>query len=284
MEQLDSSAIKTYRYLRLGMVVLVVVLAVSILLERLQVDPGCWQTSISAYYYTPVQAVLVGTLIAIGVALITVKGSTSFEDIVLNLAGMFAPVVALVPTSHEGTCMSVEYIPRDAAPLIDNNVSALAIGGAVSLLLALVTAWLIARRSGPIDSSRLSTIDRPSRIGLAIATGVVAGGVVWYFWLPGFDTYAHSTAAIAMFVCIGLAAANSARSQGSTGGRSQRYRQLYWAIVAAMVVGAAVILIARRFVDWHHGVLWLEALEIALFAAFWAVQTVELWNEGMRRT
>ena len=48
--------IKTYRYLRIGMIGAVVLLAASIGIERSKVD--CWQTSISAYYYTPARAVL----------------------------------------------------------------------------------------------------------------------------------------------------------------------------------------------------------------------------------
>ncbi|MBA3654232.1 MAG: hypothetical protein H0W70_08560 [Actinobacteria bacterium] len=50
-------------------------LAVSILLEHHNVVGGCWQTSISAYYYTPVRAVFVGALMAIGLSLIVIKGS-----------------------------------------------------------------------------------------------------------------------------------------------------------------------------------------------------------------
>src|SRR5262245_35426474 len=107
MAKLD--AIKTYRYLRLGMVAMVVLLSVSVAIERSKVE--CWQTSISAYYYTPVRAVLVGALVAVGLGLIVIKGSTWFEDATLNIAGMFAPVVAFAPTSDAGSCWSVQPIP-----------------------------------------------------------------------------------------------------------------------------------------------------------------------------
>jgi hypothetical protein len=60
--------------------------------------PGCFQTSISAYYYTPVHGIFIGALVAVGTCLICLRGNTDAEDILLNLAGMFAPVVALVPT------------------------------------------------------------------------------------------------------------------------------------------------------------------------------------------
>lgn len=57
-------------------------------------------TSISAYYYTPAHAIFVAVLIAIGAAMIVIKGTRGLEDILLNIAGMLAMIVALVPTSR----------------------------------------------------------------------------------------------------------------------------------------------------------------------------------------
>jgi hypothetical protein len=100
----DIAAIKTYRYLRISMVGAVALLGVSVVIERTNVD--CWQTSVSAYYYTPVRSVFVGVLMAIGLCLIVIKGSTPWEDATLNAAGMLAPVVAVVPTTDVGVCWS----------------------------------------------------------------------------------------------------------------------------------------------------------------------------------
>ena len=129
----DTASIATYRYLRISMVGAVVLLAASVAFERWQVD--CWQTSVSAYYYTPVRAIFVGMLMAIGMCLIVIKGSTQWEDAALNAAGMLAPIVAVVPTSDVGTCWSQTPIPlpvKDDGELadwvvanIDNNVTAL---------------------------------------------------------------------------------------------------------------------------------------------------------------
>jgi hypothetical protein len=33
---------------------------------------------------------------------------------------------------------------------------------------------------------------------------------------------------------------------------------------------------------WKHKVLWIEAIEIFLFASFWIVQTRELWHSTLR--
>ena len=77
-QQLVPFAIKSYRYLRLSIVVIVAALMLSVLLEV--IHAGYWQESISAYYYTPTHAIFVGGLVAIGVALIAVKGSTDLEE------------------------------------------------------------------------------------------------------------------------------------------------------------------------------------------------------------
>ena len=96
--------VKTTRYLRLGMIALVLGLGVSVLYEHAKTRPAggghCWQESISAYYYTPVQSFLVAALVAVGICLVALKGSTEFEDVALNFAGVFAPIVAFVPTPN----------------------------------------------------------------------------------------------------------------------------------------------------------------------------------------
>lgn len=109
-EQLKPQDVtKTYNYLRIGMIGAVVLLAASIIWERLKVD--CWPTSISAYYYTPVRAIFVGSMIAVGLSLIVYKGRTPLEDTFLNFAGMLAPVVAIAPTTDIGSCWSIAPSP-----------------------------------------------------------------------------------------------------------------------------------------------------------------------------
>jgi hypothetical protein len=91
-----TSERKTYRYLRLALVALVALIMTAVALEWGRTH--CLQTSISAYYYTPARSIFVGSLVAIGVALIAIRGRSDGEDALLNLAGMLAPVVAFVPT------------------------------------------------------------------------------------------------------------------------------------------------------------------------------------------
>lgn len=64
--------------------------------------------SINAYYYTPVRGMFAGALLGIGVCLVCIRGSTTVEDVLLNAAGMLAPVVALIPTPPD------ERLPTEA--------------------------------------------------------------------------------------------------------------------------------------------------------------------------
>ncbi len=268
----ESDAIKTYRYLRIGIVAVVVLLATSIAYERLQVD--CWQTSISAYYYTPVRAVFVGGLVAIGVSLIVIKGSTTPEDVFLNVAGMLAPVVAFVPTANPGTCWSVRPIPLPVengklAPWVEanihNNITALLVAATIGLLAAVVLAQL--KGPGPVTALRTSA--RETQLGLLGAAILLALGTVAFLFWDGFATHAHYIAAITMFACLAGATAANAREVWTS---SPPYARLYLGIAVLMVLTAG--LFATTFA---HKVLVIEGVEIALFASAWVAQTFEHW-------
>lgn len=63
------------------------------------VDPGVvMMGSISGFYYTQARSIFIGTVVAIGVALVAYRGYTRGENSLLNAAGGLAIVVALVPT------------------------------------------------------------------------------------------------------------------------------------------------------------------------------------------
>ena len=153
----SRDVLKTYRYLRIGMIGAVVLLAASIVIEHMKA--GCWQTSVSAYYYTPVRSIFVGSMIAVGLALIVYKGRSALEDAFLNVAGMLAPVVAVAPTMDFGRCWSVKPNPlpinHDGSVAvwvvrsIDNNVHALLIAGGIGVVVAFIIA-IDPKRNGSI--------------------------------------------------------------------------------------------------------------------------------------
>jgi hypothetical protein len=277
---IDIAAVKTYRYLRISMVGAVVLLGVSILIERSEVD--CWQTSVSAYYYTPVRAIFVGVLMAIGLCLIVIKGSTAWEDATLNAAGMLAPIVAVVSTTDVGRCWSQSPGQRpvgddgNLAPWvvanIDNNITALLITGIAGLVVAAVIASIATRNLKAVAEVG----DVGMRIGLSAAmVFLVVGGVLFVAW-DDFDTRAHGIAAVLMFLFLALAVGGNAWVRRDDPA-PRTYFWLYTAIAVAMLVAPAVMFPLGP--GWSHMVLVLEATEITLFAVFWLVQTKEHWRE-----
>jgi hypothetical protein len=278
-----TDVIKTYRYLRIGMIGAVVLLAASIGIERSKVD--CFQNSISAYYYTPVRAIFVGSLMAVGLSLIVYKGRSRGEDPFLNFAGMLAPVVAIVPTKDVGTCWSIEPRP---SPLkadgtldnwvvanIDNNFYALLVAGAVGLAATAVLALWINRKdvTGVARSQLWTTV---SLIGTGIA--LVAAWLLIRYW-SGFYDRAHSYAAFAMF---GLLIAAIVSVTLDTRHRRPFWSRWYAGVAALMVVGAAIIGLTGVFGD--HTTFALETYEIGLFGVYWSIQTAEKWDEDVEPT
>jgi hypothetical protein len=264
-----SDAVKTWRYLRVAMVALVVGLYASIFFEWLKVGADCIQPSISAYYYTPVNGMFVGVLVSVGVCLFCLKGSTDAEDILLNLAGMFAPVVALVPTPDVDRCASVLGNTEDPDANVLNNVTALL---AVGLLGLLILAYL-ATRNRPT---------RPERVGYAVAALVWAAATLVFVVDRDFFTgNAHYTAAILMFACIVAVVCINAREFKDEKPHERSLRNRYAAIAGAMV-GSSVAIGFAGYLGWAHWLIAIETALIVLFAAFWLIQTIDLWDEGLR--
>ena len=80
---------RSYRYVRASLIGLFVALATAVVFQS--ITQGGLLTSISAYYYTPAQAIFVGALVAIGAAMVALRGVTTMEEVALNIGGMLAP-------------------------------------------------------------------------------------------------------------------------------------------------------------------------------------------------
>jgi hypothetical protein len=283
-----DDASMTYLFLRIGMIGAVVVLTASIAIEWTKAPGGCVQTSISAYYYTPVRAIFVGSMFAVGLALLVYRGRLPWEDFFLNVAGMLAPVVAVAPTTDVGRCWSVSPGPPPiesdgslagwVVTNIDNNVAALLIAGGVGLAVSLGLAVLAARGARkPVRGSIRGSVDTATRLSLAATAVILLTG----WWLSAnwsdFDTKAHGYAAVLMFVFLIAAMIARAWPQGEP----PRFTQRYMIPAALMIVGGAVIVLTRVFGD--HTVFALEAWEIFWFAWYWIAQTWENWDEIVSR-
>ena len=276
----DDTTRQTYRYLRVSVVGLALLLATSIVLEIAR-RGGEELGSISAYYYSPARSILVGSLVAIGPALIAIKGRQGWEDVGLDIAGMVIPVVALVPASRDlGTDVCgrdlERCIPPDLVPAVQNNVVSLIVLGAAGLVFAWWSAG--ARR------------DRATTAALLVATAVWVATSVW-FWLgrASFLAGAHYVAAVVFFGLIAAVAFLNGRLAPRRHHvplvAPRRYGQAYQ-LIGSLMVGTILVavvlftgsgLIGLRL--WPSTTFVIEAVLMVLFVAFWIVQTVENWRE-----
>jgi hypothetical protein len=273
----SDNQLKTYRYLRYGMILVIVMLAASVLIER--ADSPCFETSLSAYYHTPAQSIFVGTLVTIAACLIIIRGYTDVEDIFLNLAGMLAPIVAFVPIRGPAECSSTPVPPRVVSADIANNVEALLFVGGVGVVLAIGIVWTSwGQLSGGWRGTRLRRV-----AGVAAAVAIVAGTWAWYEFAPAsFEgegrVTAHYTAAVAMLVFFGVVVLLNAlpNRRGPARGRRAVFVTLYWIILSLMVIIPIAMYLVARFSGWDYAVLVVEVALIGLFAIFWLIQTAEL--------
>jgi hypothetical protein len=299
--------VKSYRYLRTAMVGLLIALGAAVLYQA-------WRqgfhllSSVSAYYYTPAQAIFVGALIGLSACMIALRGTTGFEDIVLNLGGMLAAVVAVVPTSRGADfetavlacqqtktplltgqasngldCPTVQALVAATRANVQNNVAALVVVGFLGLVTTVLFAYWDARAG------------RPRRFGALFWWGLGASVVLWAVGLVAalvsldwFVGHAHFIAAVGLFMSIvAVAVANAVRRQrpdidensgvrqalGATRDVLTRkpglYTGLAWAMVGVAAVGFAL------FLANVITLFWVEISVALLFAVFWMVQTVE---------
>ena len=284
----DAAALKTYRYLRLGMLVAVAALSYSIIEEYSQRGVHCFLGSISGYYYTPVHPVFIGVMVGIGLALIVIKGRTAIEDACLSLAGMMAPIVALVPTGDDvqGVCRQQmlsagRYQPDTHGSFgpasISNDMHAYVLAGYVAIGLLLIAALVEWRHSGSIEEYTTGTW-----ISLGIAFALVITGSVLLRWGYGWVLQGHARAACAMFLLLAVAAITN----GVLGFLRQHTKRIYaWFYVAVgtFMIVAGIVFLATQVSDRSalngHLVFAIEIVEILAFVIFWAVQTVERWND-----
>ncbi|GAC68227.1 hypothetical protein [Gordonia soli] len=268
-----GNALGTYRALRLGMPLLVGLLGLAVVADAGRSD-WCFQTSISAYRFSAISSVFVGVVVALGACLIVYRGNTDTEDVLLDVAGFLALVVAVVPTGRPGPGCAAVVDDTASASGVRTSVAALL----VTAVVAVIVAWLLRRRSG---------IDRRSRTGIAarILGAAIVGVVVVTFAFPDFFLrYAHGYSAVTLFVLIGLVVAcNAYLAARQHSSWKSPYAVVYTTISAAMILTAAVVVVVHLWTRWPYAIFVVEAALLAEFAAFWLVQTKELWNVDDRR-
>jgi hypothetical protein len=293
--------VKSYSYLRTAMVCLLIGLGVAVFWQVRQQGYHLL-SSVSAYYYTPAQAIFVGALIGLAAAMIALKGTRPVEEVFLDLGGMFAAVVAIVPTSRGADYRTaIRACQQTAAPLltdktptgmdcptvtaleaatranVENNMVALLVVGVLGLLAAVLFMSRSPRRAPAGDLLKAWW-----GVGLALLV-FVATLVAFLAARTWFIEKAHYIAAIGLFVCIVVVAIVNARRQraeqppagpASAAPPLEKLRRNRYASIAV----ALLVVAGTGIVLWWADVItlfWLEIAVAALFAVFWMVQTVE---------
>ncbi|MET7424242.1 hypothetical protein [Dactylosporangium sp. NPDC005555] len=278
---------RSYRYVRIAMVALLVGLGVSVIY---QTGEQGWHllSSVSAYYYTPAQSLFVGSLIGLGAFMIALRGTTDPEDVLLNLGGMFAAVVAIVPTARDKDfrtavrlcdvatdklpdgvdCLSVRSLEAAARANVENNMFALLVLGGLGILATLAIVVKEGRHG------------RSTWLGMLVAL-LVYGSALGSFVAAEdrFIDYAHYVAALGLFACIlAVVVINARRHQRERAPAGEQSTAALprnrYSIIALVLIGATAVLL----VLWLTGVVtlfWLEIIVAGLFAVFWTVQTFE---------
>jgi hypothetical protein len=268
LRQARDQALATYRTVRVALLWAVVLLTISVVISIVSAD-GDVLGSFSAYYHTATRSVFVGALMAIGMSLIAIRG-TDDEELYLNIAGMLAPVVALVPVAPPG----VDRLPDDLVDAVKNNVGALFIVGLGAILLL----WQLPSR-GEADPVKRQALFRAL---LGYSAIVVVGGVLFFVW-DAAQSRLHYVAAIAMFVCLGIVALKNWRRSGEV-----RFRWAYQLVTIGMAATAVLIGLYKVFSEWDavaflpewdESVSTLEAVEVGLFGALWLAQTIDRWGD-----
>lgn len=286
----ERDALATYRYLRIAMPVLILLLTAAVVSQVLAPEPDCWLGSISAYYYTSARAVFVASLCALGACLIIYHGNTPREDFVLNISGFLAFMVALVPTplaelvikptdlggpDQEAVCKR-SNVPSSSqlTDAINNNVLALLVAATFVLCVVL---WFRAM-STPSDG--------PSLAVCALAAMLLLGWSMFLLDRSFIRDNGHLLSAVTMFAgivaVVVMNAIPSKRIDPRASAAPAPYLLLYRAILAAMVAATLIIGAIAIWGHFDHAVFWLEASLIGLFAAFWVGQTKELWDQESR--
>jgi hypothetical protein len=129
-------------------------------------------TSISAYYYTRMRDVFVGTLAAIGVFLFCYRGPDRQDNILTNIAGLSAIAIGLLPTEPEYHPVILQQFPEALSVACYSTRGLLGYHIYVVAAFFLIISYLCIFRF-PKLSQPLITKQKLSRNKIYVACGIV---------------------------------------------------------------------------------------------------------------
>lgn len=171
-EPLDNEFVISYFTLRkaigwLGLLMPIIVRLGARVLEGIPSNE-----SISAYYYTSMRDVFVGTLAAIGVFLFCYRGPDKQDNVVTNIAGLCAVGIGLFPTERIYHPLIVQRFANVLSPECYSNHGPLGyhiyIVAAFFLLISYLTIFRFSKQSQPY-----LTKQKLSRNKIYVACGIV---------------------------------------------------------------------------------------------------------------
>ncbi|OAH51242.1 hypothetical protein [Microbacterium oleivorans] len=260
------TGLRTHRYLRLALVGIVVALAASVLIELIR-SGGQPLPSISDYYYSPAGGVFVGALTAAGVALLVLSGRDT-ESMLLDIAAVFAPLIAIVPTGYRGE----PSVPSEVLPTVRNGV-----GVYLTMVTILVALGIVLAARGDLAWRRVAIVGgTASAVVIALATLAFAPGPAAVFPFPG-GINLHLVATVCFFAMF--AAIPWVTSFGEDP-PAAGYRRVYLAV--SIVIAAALVTTVGAAIANPDtvGVLIGEAVALGAFAVYWTAQTIERWQDA----
>jgi hypothetical protein len=297
-----DDALVTYRSLRIAMVAATAMLAASIVALGAH-NHWHFEGSISAYYYTVAHGVFIAAVCALGICLIAYKGHSPTEDILLDVAGILAFVVAFVPTKGEHILDPQLPTQLNASAGVTNNIvallTAIIVGfGLYACYVATVGRMPVEDKAPDEKYTRYAetlgaVVDkRPWLIALGgfakwalpvVSVTIAVAGVLWFLTDPAdFTAHAHGYSAAAMFGSLTVVVAHYAVYailRIKTDASRRKYAWLYLNLAVLMVI--TVSLAACAYAEQPAGGVTVISYEVALliaFTTFWLIQTWDLWN------
>jgi hypothetical protein len=277
---IETSLMRTYRYVRIGIaaIVLVIGVAVGFAIREVGVLP-----SISAYFYSPAHNAFVGALVAASFGLFALSGR-GVERNLLDAAALLAPIIAVVPTPMQpggipgfaATCPGdTTCVPLEVRAGVGNDVATYLVVGAVLVVVALV----IRTRQGLAWRQIAASVLVTTAVLLVVC-------LTWTFARDAFLAFGHFVATGLFFLVIAAVAVWNAFPHATDPRWVQPSRALAvtniviaTALVIDMIV--LVVLVARGEIPDAPPppVFACEFIALGLFAAFWILQSVQKWRD-----
>lgn len=285
----STSSQRTYRYLRITIVGAALALVLGLIVVFATDGPV---TSISAMFYTSGRTVFVGAMCAIALALAALSGH-SVEQLLLDVAAVFAAMIAFVPTPiapgdvsglMPGCAGGGGCVPQAEWATVRTGVLVLGIAAVLVALVAVVLARVQRRVTAGVI------------VGAAITGLLGVGLVVWLLVAPDvLAAQGHMVATsgffglmVAVAVISAVTAPHATRRaalRASAGTRPEPWRLVYTVVAVGMLVcvayllGVAIVRVAGIDLMGHPWVLGGELGLVAFFAVFWIAQTAQKWDE-----